>query len=61
MNEILMRKHTKRVMSYGIPKTVALEIVETAFEVSSNNIEMAINYAIDLQYGLGFTQRNRAK
>lgn len=56
-----MRKHTKRVMSYGIPKTVALEIVETAFEVSSNNVEMAINYAIDLQYGLGFTQRNRAK
>lgn len=45
-------------MSYGIPKTMAKEIVTTATEVSNgSNIEKAIAYAIDLTYGLGFTQR----
>ncbi len=58
MNEILVRKYMKKVMSYGIPKTMAKEIVTTATEVSNgSNIEKAIAYAIDLTYGLGFTQR----
>ncbi|AYP68190.1 hypothetical protein PQE75_gp058 [Bacillus phage vB_BcoS-136] len=58
MNEILARKYIKKVMSYGIPKQMAKEIVETSIETSKGkNLEMYINYSIDLVYGLGFTKR----
>ena len=59
MNEILTRRYVKQVMSYGVHKQMAKEIVEMAIESSKgNDVEMAINYAVDLVYGLGFTQRN---
>lgn len=62
MNEILNRKYLKQVMSYGVPKHIAKEIVEVAIEVSKgNNIEKYINYAIDLNYNLGLSQRANAK
>ncbi|PGO60665.1 hypothetical protein [Priestia megaterium] len=62
MNEILVRKHLKEVMSYGIPKLMAKEIVETAIETGKGkNVEMFINYAIDLIYGMGFSQKKKAK
>lgn len=58
MNEILTRKYIKQVQGYGIPKTMAKEIVHTAMETSKgNNVEMFINYAITLTYGLGFSQK----
>lgn len=58
MNELQAHKYIKVVMKYGIPKIMAKEIVYTALETSKGrNVEMYINYAIDLQYGLGFTQR----
>lgn len=56
MNEILIRKYTKKVMSYGVAKPIAKDIVLTAIEVSKgNDLDRAINYAIDLAYGLGFS------
>lgn len=58
MNEILARKYIKQVTRYGIPKLMAKEIVETALYTSrGTNVEMYINYAIDLVYGLGFTKK----
>ncbi|MGV4321270.1 hypothetical protein [Bacillus mojavensis] len=58
MNEVLARKHMKQVMKYGIPKDMAKEIVETAMSVcSSGKLDKAINYAIDLTYGLGFSKK----
>jgi hypothetical protein len=61
-NEIMFRRHLKRVMSYGVPKLMAEEIVGVAIETSSNEgIERAINYAIDLTYGLGFTKKFATK
>jgi hypothetical protein len=58
MNEIAFRKHLKRVLGYGIPKLMAEEIVSVAIATSSENgVERAINYAIDLTYGLGFTKK----
>jgi hypothetical protein len=59
MNDILIRKHVKQVMRYGVSKHMAKEIVETAYTASKGkNIEMYINYAITLTYGLGFSKRN---
>lgn len=53
MNEILTRRYIKKVMSKGIPKLMAKNIVETALETSKgNNVEMYIDYAITLTYGL---------
>jgi hypothetical protein len=58
MNEILIRKHTKQVMSYGIPKDTAVEIVETSYEAGNgHNMELYINYSIDILYGLGMSQK----
>lgn len=58
MNEIMARKHLKKVVGYGIPKLMAREIVEVAMSVSKNgDIDTAINYAIDLTYGLGFSKK----
>lgn len=58
MNEIMARKYVKQVIGYGIPKMMAKEIVDTAMDASKGkNVEMYINYAIDLTYGLGFTKK----
>lgn len=58
MNEVLVRKYIKKVMRHGVPKLMAVEIVETAIDVSSGmNLDVAINYALDLTYGVGFTKR----
>lgn len=58
MNEVMNRRHVKKVMSYGIPKLMATEIVDTAMDASKdNNVEVYINYAIDLVYGMGFTKK----
>lgn len=58
MNEILIKKHVKQVQKYGISKVMAEEIVQTAYEAGrGTNIEMYINYAIDLSYGMGFSKR----
>ncbi|MGD1416406.1 hypothetical protein P9294_gp084 [Bacillus phage FADO] len=58
MNEILIRKYVKSILKNGISKEMAKEIVMTAYEVGKGkNMEMYINYAIDLTYGLGFSQK----
>ncbi|GIN25532.1 hypothetical protein NSQ93_22515 [Bacillus sp. FSL W8-0445] len=60
MNEILVRKHVKKIMKYGIPREMAKEIVLTAYESGrEENIELYINYAIDLTYGLGFSKKEK--
>lgn len=60
MNEVLIRKYIKKVMKYGIPKEMAKEIVSTAYETGKEkNIELYINYAIDLTYGLGFSNKEK--
>jgi hypothetical protein len=57
MNEILMRRYVKKVMSYGVPKLMAQEIVEGAMSVSKgDNLDMAINYAMTLTYGLKYAK-----
>lgn len=58
MNEILFRKYLKQVMSYGIPKHKAKEIVEVAIETSKGkNIDKYIDYSIALIYGLNFSRK----
>lgn len=53
MNEILARKHLKKVLNYGIPKHIAKDIIDCAMETSSGKgIELYISYAINLIYGL---------
>lgn len=53
MNEVLYYKYFKKVIGLGINKSMAKEIVLTALETSNGkNIEMYINYAITLTYGL---------
>lgn len=53
MNEILTRKYIKKVMSYGVTKYIANEIVQTAIETGKGkHIEMYIEYAMTLVYGL---------
>lgn len=55
MNELLKRRQLKRVQSLGIPHMMAVEIVETAMDITQGeDLEMYINYAISLQYGFGF-------
>lgn len=58
MNEILFRRELKRVMGYGVPKTIAQEIVQGVLEIvqKPENIEKYIHYAIDLRYGLGLSR-----
>lgn len=58
MNEVMVHKYVKQVIGYGIPKLMAKDIVVTAMEAGKGkNIEMYINYALDLTYGMGFTKR----
>lgn len=53
MNEILTRKYIKKVMSYGVTKYIANDIVQTAIETGKGkHIEMYIEYAMTLVYGL---------
>ncbi len=57
MDELLIRRKIKEVMRYGIPKEMARDIVETASGASKGkNIDLYINYAIDLVYGLGLSK-----
>ncbi|MFQ3543579.1 hypothetical protein Q7A53_05790 [Halobacillus rhizosphaerae] len=59
MTELLLKKHERRIKSYGIPKHMAKEIVTSAVEISNgHNLELCINYAVDLTYGLGLTQNS---
>ena len=61
-NEVMVRKYTKKVLGYGIPKLMAQEIVELAMETSrGKEIEKYINYAIDLVYGMGFSKKFATK
>jgi hypothetical protein len=57
MNELLKRRHIKSVMKNGIPKNIATDIVEHAMMITDggkgDNLELIINYAIDLTYNLG--------
>lgn len=58
MNEILVRKHVKQVMAYGINKRMAQDIVETAMETGKGkNIEMLVKYAITLTYGITISEK----
>lgn len=63
MNEILYRKWLKQVMSHGVPKHTAQEIVQGVFEVvkKPENIEKYINYAIDLKFMIGLSQMKKRK
>lgn len=54
MNEILARKHIKKVMRYGVSKNIAKDIVEVAMSVSKGDLDRAINYALTLTYGVNF-------
>ena len=58
MNELLIRKHVKNIVKHGVDKYIAKEIVEVALDTSKGgNVETYINYALDLVYGLGFSNR----
>jgi len=62
VNELLTRKHIKKVMRRGVSKIMAKEIVESAIDASKgkeNNIDMYIDYALNLTYGFGSTSTNR--
>lgn len=54
MNELQARRYVKKVMSRGIPRVMAQNIVETALQASKSEkgIEIYIDYAITLTYGL---------
>jgi hypothetical protein len=58
MNELLMRRYVKKVMSCGVPKYMAQEIVEGAMSVSKGtNLDKAVDYAMTLTYGLKFSKK----
>ena len=61
MNEVLALKQTRRVMSFGIPKRDARDMVmEVISIVGSDDIkrlEASLDYAIDLSYRIGISQR----
>jgi len=49
-------------MRRGVSKIMAKEIVESAIDASKgkeNNIDMYIDYALNLTYGFGSTSTNR--
>jgi hypothetical protein len=53
MNELLARRLIKKVQGYGIPTLMAKDIVQTALQTSKGrNVEMYVDYAITLTYGL---------
>jgi hypothetical protein len=52
-NELLYRRYLKQVVKCGVPRPQAEEIVDTAFSAGKGqSVEMYINYAITLKYGL---------
>lgn len=63
MNEILYRKELKRVMSYGVEKHIAKEIVQSVLEIvkKPENVQKYIDYAIDLKYGIGLSHMKKVK
>lgn len=53
MDELIYRRYLRKVEKFGIPRPQAEEIVDTAFSASKGqSVEMYINYAITLKYGL---------
>lgn len=60
-DEIGKKRCLKYIISFGIPKIRAIEIVEMVFEMKSDNKIACINYAVDLVYGLGLSQRKEKK
>jgi hypothetical protein len=61
MNEILVRKYIKKVLSYGVPKLMAKEIVDLAMESGGEkHIETYIEYAIGLIYGSQLLNKRKA-
>lgn len=63
MNEILYRRELKRVMNYGVQKRTAQEIVQEVMKIVKNteNLQKYIDYAIDLNYGIGLSQKKKTE
>lgn len=62
MNEVMMRSYVKKVMTYGVPKLMAIEIAENAISASKGkDVEKYIEYAIKLVYGFGLEKRHLQK
>lgn len=57
MNELLLRKTAKKVMSYGISKHVANDIAEAIVTMGVCNIDSYIEYSLALIMDYSFTQR----
>jgi len=54
-NEVMHKKYVKSVMTRGVSKYMAEEIVETAISTGKGkNVEQYINYAMTLVYGLNY-------
>lgn len=52
-NELLYHRYVKQVSKLGVPRYDAKDIVETALSAGKGaEVEMYINYAITLKYGL---------
>lgn len=53
MDELLYRRYLKQVEKFGIPHRQAEEIVDVALSAGKGlDVEMYIDYAITLKYGL---------
>ena len=53
IDELSKRRYLKSVMNYGIPRQMAIEIVDSAIDASNGgNIDFYIKYAISITYGL---------
>lgn len=53
MNQINAKRYEKKLLSKGVPKYLAREMVEVAMDISyDDNLDMAIDYALTLTYGL---------
>lgn len=62
MNEVMVRKYVKETTRKGIPLLMAKEIVETAVETSKGkDIQIYIDYALRLVYGMNFTTERQTK
>lgn len=60
MNEVLSRRYVKKVMKQGISKYMAKEIVNTAIDACKERtdlIDLYIDYAILLEYGMNFKKK----
>ena len=62
VDEIMVRRYIKAVMNRGIPKYMASEIVHSARDASKGeNINLYIDYAITLTYGLNLKSKHLTK